>query len=56
MTHDNNATLTVLTNIYNLLNSAIVDTKLQIDGISGSGQITYEDELVSYEDTIVIYV
>jgi hypothetical protein len=45
-----------LIKIYDLLNSAIVDTKLQIDGISGSGQVTIDDELVSYEDEIVIYV
>jgi leucyl aminopeptidase (aminopeptidase T) len=45
-----------LIKIYDLLNGAIIDTKLQIDGISGSGQVTIDDELVSYEDEIVIYV
>jgi leucyl aminopeptidase (aminopeptidase T) len=46
----------ILREIQVSLDSVIVDTKLQIDGISGSGQITIDDELVSYEDEIVIYV
>lgn len=45
-----------MTRLYDLLRTVIIDGKLQIDGISGSGQLTWEDELVSYEDEIVIYV
>ena len=45
-----------MSKIYDLLASVIIDGKLQVDGISGSGQVTWEDDPVSYEDEMLIYV
>lgn len=33
-----------------------ISDQLELYGIGGSGQVTYDDDPVSYEDEVVIYV
>jgi hypothetical protein len=45
----------MMTGIYDLLSSVIIDGKLQVEGLSASGQVSIGDELVCYEDEVVTY-